>query len=161
MDATVDQLEAETDEIFGGFLADRLRPLPGLLALLDALESESIPKAITTSSRRHFVENCLVISGLTGRFQFVLSAEDITNGKPDPEIYETAAREFDVSPSRLLILEDSYNGCRAAVNAGGFAVAVPGEHSRHHDFEGAQFVAESLADRRIYACLGIDKQRIE
>jgi HAD superfamily hydrolase (TIGR01509 family) len=155
LSATIAELQAETDEIFAGFLAERLRPLPGLLELLDSLEQISVPKAITTSSRRGFVDHCLEISGLSDRFAFILSSENVTHGKPAPEIYQTAAREFDVPPTRMLVLEDSHNGCRAAVNAGAFAVAVPGEHSRQHDFDGVQFVAESLKDGRIYDCLGI------
>ena len=58
-------------------------------------------------------------------------------------------------PRRMMVLEDSQTGCRAAVAAGAFAVAVPGGHSRGHDFSGTAFVAESLADPRIYAALGL------
>jgi beta-phosphoglucomutase-like phosphatase (HAD superfamily) len=49
----------------------------------------------------------------------------------------------------MLVLEDSAAGCRAAVAAGAVTVAVPGGHSRRHDFSGVRFVAESLADPRI------------
>jgi pseudouridine 5'-phosphatase len=58
-----------------------------------------------------------------------------------------------------MVLEDSENGCRAAVAAGTFAVAVPGGHSLKHDFRGARFIAESLADPRIYAALGLADRR--
>jgi beta-phosphoglucomutase-like phosphatase (HAD superfamily) len=54
----------------------------------------------------------------------------------------------------MLVLEDSQAGCRAAVAAGAIVVAVPGGHSRRHDFSGALFIAESLADPRIAAVLG-------
>ncbi len=165
LDATVAELEAETDAIFDGMLSDRLEPMEGLLDLLGALEAQGIPKAITTSSRRRFVDDCLRISGLTGRFEFILSAEDVVHGKPAPEIYETAAARFQVPPGRLLVLEDSPNGCRAAVLAGTFAVAIPERSSKllamtattddASTFEGVRFVASSLADRQIYNCLGI------
>jgi beta-phosphoglucomutase-like phosphatase (HAD superfamily) len=56
----------------------------------------------------------------------------------------------------MLVLEDSANGCRAAVAAGAFAVAVPAEHSSTHAYPGAAFVADSLHDPRIYAALRID-----
>jgi beta-phosphoglucomutase-like phosphatase (HAD superfamily) len=54
----------------------------------------------------------------------------------------------------MLVLEDSQAGCRAAVAAGAVVVAVPGGHSRRHDFTGARFVAESLADPRIHDLIG-------
>jgi beta-phosphoglucomutase-like phosphatase (HAD superfamily) len=56
-----------------------------------------------------------------------------------------------VAPERLLVLEDSATGCAAAVAAGAVAVAVPGGHSRRHEFPGARFVADSLADPRIFS----------
>jgi HAD superfamily hydrolase (TIGR01509 family) len=151
---TVEQLENETDEIFDGILEQQLAPLPGLLSLLDALNAARIPKAITTSSRRKFVDRCLQISGLDGQFQFVLSAEDVVNGKPDPEIYRKAAERFGIPPTEMMVLEDSENGCRAAVGAGAITIAVPGEHSRDHDFSGVFYQATNLADKQIVGLLG-------
>jgi beta-phosphoglucomutase-like phosphatase (HAD superfamily) len=55
----------------------------------------------------------------------------------------------------LLVLEDSENGCRAAVAAGTYTVAVPSPHSSDHDFDGVRFVADSLADPRIYEAMGM------
>src|SRR5262245_48842522 len=148
--ATVEELLAETDEIFPEILRTRLAPMPGLVELLDALERQSIPKAIATSSRRSFVERVLDTFGYRPRFSTILTSEDITHGKPHPEIYLTAARRLNVQPGEMVVLEDSQNGCRAGVAAGAITLAVPGEHSRRHDFTGATLVAESLGDRRIY-----------
>lgn len=150
---TVADLVRETDEIFPAILDRELAPMPGLLLLLDALERAGIPKAIATSSRRSFVDQVLPRFSLDPRFQFVLTSENVVQGKPHPEIYCTAAARLGLSPAATMVLEDSQNGCRAAVAAGAFAVAVPGGHSHSHDFAGAQFIAESLADPRIYAAL--------
>jgi hypothetical protein len=49
------------------------------------------------------------------------------------------------------------NGFRAAAAAGTIAVAVPGNHTRTHDFSGARLVAESLADPRIYELLNLER----
>jgi HAD superfamily hydrolase (TIGR01509 family) len=148
-------IQDESDEIFKGVLEEKLEPMPGLFGLLDALESAELPKAIATSSRLKFVEYVLGRFDLAPRFQFILTAESITHGKPNPEIYSKAAARHGFEPHRVLALEDSHNGCRAAVNAGLFAVAVPGDHSRDHDFTGARFVANGLTDPRIYEALGI------
>jgi HAD superfamily hydrolase (TIGR01509 family) len=152
---TVPQLQQESDEIFFDILATRLAPMPGLVELLAALEAAEIPKAIATSSRRAFLANVLGRFEMAPRFAVTLAAEDVVCGKPDPEIYLTAARRLQRAPAEVLVLEDSHNGCRAAVAAGTHAVAVPGGHSRRHDFTGARFIAESLADRRIYEALGL------
>src|SRR5262245_6792515 len=153
--ATVEELLAETDEIFPEILRTRLAPMPGLIDLLSALEQHSIPKGIATSSRRAFVERVLGTFSYQPRFWPILTAEDIAHGKPDPEIYLKAADRLQIKPTQMLVLEDSQNGCRAAVAAGAVTVAVPGAHSRQHDFQGTALVADTLADRRIYELLQI------
>lgn len=153
--ASVQELLAETDEIFPGILRERLAPMPGLLELLAALESRQIPKAIATSSRRSFVDRVLGQFGFLPRFSPILTSEDITHGKPHPEIYLLAARRLGIETREMMVLEDSQNGCRAAIAAGAVTVAVPGSHSARHDFSGAAFIAASLADPQIYERLGL------
>lgn len=153
LDATVEELTCETDEIFPAILDARLAMMPGLAELLEALESAGVPKAIATSSRRSFVTDVLKRFDLEPRFRFILSAEDVVEGKPHPEIYLKAAKRFGIEPRHMMVLEDSQNGCRAAVHAGAVAVAVPGGHSLTHDFTGAAHIAATLADRRIYDLL--------
>ena len=152
---TIETLSSETEEIFELILGERLALMPGLEQLLSALEEADIPKAVGTSSGLRFVRDVLSRFDLERRFKFLLTAEDVTEGKPAPEIYSTAAERFGVQPAEMMVLEDSQNGCRAAVAAGAFAVAVPGGHSHSHDFTGAAFVANTLADPRIYEALGL------
>ncbi len=152
---TWEALSVESNRLFIEIMPRRIQPMPGLMDLLDALEQAGIPKAIGTSSCLALTEPCLAVFDLARRFQFILTAEDVTRGKPDPEIYRTAADRFGVPPAEMMVFEDSQAGCTAAASAGAFAVAVPGEHSREHDFCMASLVADSLADPRIYASLGI------
>lgn len=153
LSATVTDLESETDELFPAVLDARLELMPGFAALLKTLEEAGLPRGVATSSRRSFVRDVLTRLDLEHRFQFLLTAENVTRGKPDPEIYQLACSRLELEPQRVMVLEDSENGCRAAVAAGTFAVAVPGAHSANHDFDGCRFVARSLADSRIYDAL--------
>ncbi len=150
---TVEALAAETAAIFAGLLDERLEPMPGAVALVEALVARGLPRAVATSSGPAFAHDVLARVGLLDRFAFVLTSADVVNGKPDPEIYLAAARRLDVDPAAVVVFEDSQAGCRAAVAAGAVVVAVPGGHSRRHDFSGARFVAASLADPRIGALL--------
>ena len=159
LDATWEQLKGESEEAFLTLLDAQLQPMPGLLDLLAALETAGIPKAIGTSSSRRLVDACLSRLRLESRFAFILSAEDICRGKPDPEIYRKAADRFGAPPEEVLVLEDSETGCRAAAAAGTFTVAVPGEHSRKQDFSVANLVVDSLADPRLYAALRLPHPR--
>jgi HAD superfamily hydrolase (TIGR01509 family) len=154
LDDTVAGLAAETKEIFQSLLDTGLRTMPGARELLGLLEARGIPRGVATSSGPEFAADVLGRVGLRERFAFVLTSADIVEGKPHPEIYEKAARRLGVTPAAMLVLEDSQAGCRAAVAAGAVVVAVPGGHSRRHDFTGTRFVAESLADPRISGLLG-------
>ncbi|MBS0210567.1 MAG: HAD family phosphatase [Planctomycetes bacterium] len=154
---TVEQLQLETEQIFEGILDTKLATMPGLIELLASLEAVGIPKAIATSSGRRFATNVLGKFTLEPRFSFVMTSEDVTDGKPHPEIYLKAAHRLQIAPHQMMVLEDSQNGCRAAVAAGAVAVAVPGGHSLRHDFAGAMLVADSLADHRIYELLEIPR----
>ena len=161
LDEVVDNLYAESDEIFCAIWERELALMPGLLDLLSTLEGHNIPKAIATSSRSHMVQRQLPRFQLGPRFQFVLTSEDVTHGKPDPEIYLKAAARFGVKPSEMLVLEDSQNGAQAAVAAGAIAVGVPGSHNRtRHTFVGCELVANTLADPRIYQLLGVEPIKV-
>jgi len=155
LEATVAELAAETAEIFDTILDERLELMPGVEALLAALEAAGVRKAIATSSGAAFVRSVLGRYDLGPKFEFILTCDDITEGKPHPEIYLKAAERFGCEPSAVAVLEDSQNGCRSAVAAGTFAIAVPGGHSHKHDFSGAKLVVESLADPRVYKALGL------
>lgn len=157
LEATPEQLAAETAEIFGGILPGRLKPMPGLLDLLAALEAAGIPKGIATSSGRAFVERVLGVFNLRPRFDFVLASEDIEHGKPEPDVYLLAAKRHGVRPAAMMVLEDSQIGCQSAVAAGAYTVAVPHGQSLTHQFPGVQLEAKTLADERIYAALRLTK----
>jgi len=150
---TVEMLAAETGEIFVSLLDTQLRTMAGALELLDLLDARGIARGVATSSGPEFAHDVLGRMGIRDRFAFVLTSADVTHGKPHPEIYQTAARRLAVDPGAMLVLEDSQTGCKAAVAAGAVAVAVPGGHSRRHDFTGARFIADSLADPRIRGLL--------
>jgi HAD superfamily hydrolase (TIGR01509 family) len=152
---SIETLAAETEEIFPDILDARLAFMPGAEELLAALEQADVPRAIATSSGRRFVDNVLARFSAAGRFQFSLTAEDVVEGKPHPEVYLKASQRFGFEPGEVLVLEDSHNGCKAAVAAGTVVVAVPAGHSRTHDFQGVNLVADTLSDPRILHLLGL------
>ena len=132
-----------------------LAAMPGLYELLDELQATNIPVAVATSGPRDYAKHVLTQLKVIERLQFVLTADDIRHGKPDPEIYLLAAKTLQLTPTQMMVLEDSGNGCRAAVAAGAYTVVVPNRHTCHHLFPGASFIANTLADPRIRQALGI------
>jgi HAD superfamily hydrolase (TIGR01509 family) len=138
-------------------LDEHLEPMPGAFAMFDLLESLGLPKAVATSSPRRFLDKLLGRFDLVPRFEFTLTAEDVQQGKPHPEIYLTAASRHGVTPREMLVFEDSETGSRAAAAAGAFVVSVPHEHSRHHSFDVSHFVADTLQDPAIRRFLAVGR----
>jgi HAD superfamily hydrolase (TIGR01509 family) len=155
----LDDLLLEVREVIARLIADKLAAMPGLYGLLDDLESARVPAAVATSGTQVYADEILTRLGVKHRFRFVLTAEDISRGKPDPEVYLLAASRLSLAPPAMMVLEDSANGCRAAVATGAFTVAVPNRHTHEHDFSGARFVADTLADPRIREALGVAERR--
>jgi HAD superfamily hydrolase (TIGR01509 family) len=146
LEEPVDALMAEVRERFTAVMDTAVHPMPGLFVLLDRLRRRSLPVAVATSSRRSYADRLLRRHGLEDRFGFVLASEDVTRGKPDPEIYRRAAEQFGVPAGSMLVLEDSPAGLAAARGAGAIAVAVPHEHSPASGLQSADLVATCLDD---------------
>ncbi|MFG0263580.1 MAG: HAD family hydrolase [Rhodopirellula sp. JB055] len=146
-------LLAESDDVYGELLLAELRPMPGLDEWIERLKNSGLPFGLATSSRRKFVDQILPTTPWAHELAFVLTGDDVTHGKPNPEMYLKAADRLGVSPSQMLVLEDSGNGAKAAVSAGAVTVAVPNEHTRSHAFEDVHLVADSLADQRLWDLL--------
>ena len=87
------------------------------------------------------------------RFDFILTSEDVTNGKPHPEVYLLAAEKHQIHPGEMMVLEDSVQGTKAGVASGSVTVAVPGSHSVDCDYSHVEHRADSLADDLIVELL--------
>src|SRR5262245_7162242 len=153
-----DSLETIADEckdLFLDVLGDGPGPLmPGVRELLDRLQARNTPVCIATSSGSAFVGRVFGPHGMLDRFRFVLTCEDVVRGKPHPDVYELAARRFDVSTSDMIVLEDSPNGLRAAKAAGARCVVVPHAQTSLDRLAGADLIVSSLEDSVLAAALG-------
>jgi HAD superfamily hydrolase (TIGR01509 family) len=152
---SLEKLLCECKEEMLALIATSLAAMPGLYELLDELQGAKLPLGVATSGPREYAAHVLSQLKVIERFQFVLTADDIRHGKPDPEVYLLAAKTLGLPPAQMMVLEDSGNGCRAAVAAGAYTVAVPNRHTYHHPFPGANFIADTLGDARIPQALGV------
>jgi HAD superfamily hydrolase (TIGR01509 family) len=128
---------------------------PGVLEAIEGLERAGVRLALASSSPMRLIRAVLAMGGLEGRFDVVVTGEDEERGKPEPDVYLTAARALGVAPGRCLAIEDSINGGRAAKAAGMVCVAVPAEDD-FADFGEADLVLGSLdeVDERIWERTG-------
>ncbi|WP_372723127.1 HAD family hydrolase [Novipirellula sp.] len=147
---SAESLLAESDELYGALLAEQLQPMPGLSQWMDSLRRSGLPFGLATSSQRKFVDVILPTFDWSDQLAFVLTGNDVVNGKPHPEMYLTAAERMQIPASEMLVLEDSGNGCTAALAAGAQTVAVPSEHTKDQSFDGVMLIADSLLDSRLH-----------
>lgn len=154
LDESPEELLTETKALFHEEMDSAVHPTPGLFHLLEILDRRGLPLAVATSSGRSYAERLLGGHGLLGRFSEVLTAEDVTQGKPNPEIYRKASARLGVDPSVMMVLEDSPAGVTAARAAGAIAVAVPHEHSPAQGLSHADLIVPRLDDPRVILLLG-------
>ena len=98
---------------------------PGLDELIAYLEEQHIPMVVASSSRKASILHHLNGWNMAGHFKAIISGEQVTASKPDPEIFRLAARALGTEPAHTLVLEDSYNGVRAGAAGGFVTVMVP------------------------------------
>lgn len=121
-----------------------LRPMPGVVALLDALAAEHLPCAVATNSDRAWVERVLEVTGLRSRFSAIATADEVDHPKPAPDVYLLAAQRLGVAPEYCVAFEDSPRGLAAAHAAGMFTIAVPTAMTYHLEFPQAHLRVPSL-----------------
>lgn len=102
--------------------------------------------AIATGSTRNLVDVVVDTLAIRDQLHVILPSDEISRGKPDPEIYLTAARMLGVSPAECVVLEDSSNGALAGHRAGCFVIAVPNRYTLHQDFHFADRICSSLSE---------------
>lgn len=98
---------------------------PGLRELLVWLRANDLKTAIATSSERRFVDFYMAHADLGHPFDAIVTGDRVTRSKPEPDIFLKAAEELGAAPADCVVLEDSYNGIRAAHAAGMRPVMVP------------------------------------
>jgi HAD superfamily hydrolase (TIGR01509 family) len=106
---------------------DHLPVIPGAREAVERL-AERWPLALASSSNRELIDLALELMGLTHHFKATVSSEEVTRGKPAPDVYLEAAHRLGVDPTRAAAIEDSHNGIRAAKAAGMRVIAIPNNH---------------------------------
>jgi beta-phosphoglucomutase len=106
----------------------KIHLMDGVREVLDALTAHGVKLAIGSSGVLPNLELTVSECGLKGRFAAIASLEDITRGKPDPQVFLVAASKAECSPVRSVVFEDAPVGIQAAKAAGMYAVGVMTTH---------------------------------
>ncbi|URA10192.1 HAD family hydrolase [Thermospira aquatica] len=147
LDESPETLLAERDERILACIRTGLQPMPGLYEIVRTLKP-LVKLAIGTGNTKKMVTEVLKALGLEEMFDIVQTSDDVSSGKPSPEIFVKAVEKLNISPERAAVLEDSANGIRAAHAAGCLPLAVPNEYTKSQDFSLAHRVFGSLYEAK-------------
>jgi HAD superfamily hydrolase (TIGR01509 family) len=125
-DFPVERCRRQANACYAALLEKEGIPIKnGLLELLGFLKQRSIMLAVATSTPRSLALHKLGLTGLDSWFSAIVAGDDITRGKPEPDLFLAAARQVNASPDRCVVLEDSPAGIRAGHAAGMVPIMVP------------------------------------
>jgi HAD superfamily hydrolase (TIGR01509 family) len=121
----VRELSLRKEALYREIVVERgLEPLPGVRTWLERLAAAGIPCAVGSSTHRRNIAVSLDVLGLHGFFREIVSSEDVSHGKPDPEVFLKAAEKIGVPPGKSVVFEDAHVGIEAAHRAGMKVIAV-------------------------------------
>ena len=118
------RLSEEIEETFRRVFKPHAKPLPGLDTLIKECHAAGIPMAVASSAVRSNIEFVVDALGYRPYFRTMVSGDEVTHAKPDPEIYLKAADHLGIDPADAVAFEDSYVGIGAVNNAGMKCVAI-------------------------------------
>ena len=151
-DAKLDELIRRKAGYYQDAIRDHVAIFPGVKSLVAEL-SRALPLAVASGALRHEIETILTVAGLHDCFQAIVSAEDVKQGKPEPEIFLKALAALNaargksdvIQADECVVIEDSKEGVRGARRAGMRCLAVTNSHPAELLHE-AHAVVDSLED---------------
>lgn len=125
----VQEYSEEKEALYRQLYEQDIQEVAGLTQLIRRLHEHTIHTAIATTAPAKNREFALKALRLEGKFDVILGDEHVKQGKPDPEIYLSAARELSLKPEECIVFEDSPPGVASGKNAGMLVVGVLTSHS--------------------------------
>ncbi len=141
----IESLRSERNELYGRMLVAEPLAIPGVEETLARLKGHFIMGIVTSSRRDHFE---LIHRGthLTPYFDFILTREDYTNSKPNPDPYLRALECVDVEKRECLVIEDSERGLKAANGAGLKCWVIPNDLTETGNFSCADRILGDITE---------------
>ena len=126
-------------------LKQPVAPLPGVRELLAEIKRRQLPLGLASASLRQWVDATLQGIGLDEEFDATVSASEVANSKPAPDLYLAAAEKLGMDPKDCIAVEDTRAGIASAKAAGMFAVQVRASCTALPPIEQADVVIDDYA----------------
>jgi HAD superfamily hydrolase (TIGR01509 family) len=129
---------------------EHLRPIDNALELIGFLKKAGFRLALATSSYTEYAQLVLEKLGIDSVFDKMVTGNDVSKGKPDPEIFLKAAEQLGVLPEECMVIEDSGFGVQAAKKAGMFCFGFRSPNSMNQDLSMADRIVDDIGEVRAY-----------
>lgn len=148
--AEIRRLSLRKEALYRDIVVERgLEALPGVHTFLDRLKAARIPCCIGSSTHRENILTILGVLRFEGYFADMVTAEDVSHGKPDPEVFLKAAAKIQRQPANCIVFEDAHAGIEAARAGGMKVVGVATTHPLSALEENVDRVVHQLDELRV------------
>ena len=133
----IEKYSQEKEKIYREIYAPTIRPVAGLVDLLQGLKARGVKPAVGSSGMRANVDFVLEKCGIGQYFDAISDGDMITRAKPDPQVFLLGAQLLGLPPADCFVIEDSFAGIEAARRAGMKVVAMATTYKRgeHKDYD--------------------------
>jgi len=145
-----DLMASEKERMYKVLNSDLIsEPIEGIKELIDSFLKRNYRLCVASSSPKDNIKLVLKRHNLEMYFDFIVSGEEVTNGKPMPDIFLKAADHFQLSPDNCFVIEDSSNGVTAAKAAGMKCIGFRNVNSGNQDISKADLIINSFSKTEI------------
>ena len=160
-EATLQELVRHKTGIFDEVAVTEAVIIDGVLSFVDMLQQNGIPIAVCSGATRNDIDLILEGTSLAGRFDPIVTADDVKEGKPHPEGFELALKRLNdggkepISAAQCVVIEDSHWGLQAAKTAGMHTIAVTNTYDVGHLGTYAEMVVNRLDEIKMSDLQGL------
>ncbi len=156
LSAEIESIAAEKEKLFRRRACSQIRPLPGAIELMQALEEHGFCQSIGSSAPLENIEMVIQRLGIDSFFRVIVSGREVTEGKPSPMVFLLAAHRLGIKPRCCVVIEDALAGVSAAKRAGMPCIAVTNTSPRT-ELGGADLIVDTLKEVTITKLEGLLK----
>ena len=139
----IDVIAQEKETIFRNSARGKIKPLPGAIELIKSLSERRIKMALGSSAPLENIQLLTQSLGINNYFDVIISGRDVSEGKPNPQVFLLAARKLGVEPENCIVIEDAVAGVAAAKKAGMHCLAITNTHPSQ-SLHQADLIVDSL-----------------
>lgn len=140
--ANTKELAKKKYEMVYDMLDKSIPIIPGFLQLFELLKKNGIEVALASGSSKRFIN--FIVSKLGLGFDAVISSEEVSKGKPNPDLFLAVSKKLRIKPENCLVVEDAHLGVLAAKRAGMKCIAFINKNSGNQDLSKAALIVDNL-----------------